>query len=526
MSDIALLALWLVPVLVLVASGVVLLLNRRFEQRTLHVLRALRAALRRLQSERKDLDLSAQNYKISDPEPYRAVAAALRERLASIRTGMDDLERRHVVLNERAASLKHGRLKAFFSLPNPWLKLGREAASLEREARSLSPAIELARALALELGALPWQIAQQARLLFARQLEASRRLMALQGGGLYGDTFDGAARLEAELKSSLGEIPVLFLEGNEIELIQSDPRQETALVNELLQVNKPRLSELNKKVAEWESEFNRTQEKVAAMRLSLKELDQLTRSLPSGLDVSAEKIVLRQMETIGTTLGETASRLEVESMALVAKEADRLRQACQEQLQSLDRVRRELASLEMLLRELGDGFRDLSLQLAGLSARSLYPLQWEVSLSALADLNRQANALEEVSSPRTPAQVGEDFKAAAAILASQKEVEHAIQVVALAHGELTALLQSPEVSGLPGWIQSSRELISQAGKYGHENWGRLDDFAGLSPEIDLLAAEVERLVTRKPSEPISELQVVDRLAEDAPDGHQQPAPEG
>ncbi len=513
MASLSSLALWLLPTLVLAAIGMIVTLDRLFERQARERLRELRLALRRLHTERKELELIVQTFGGSDPEPYRSKAEELQERLVSIRAETGDLERKHVALNERAASLKHRRRIFIIGQPLSWRKLRKDAASFESEARSLIPAIEVAAGLGKELQRLPWITAQQARTLLSRLRVVSRRLSALREGGLYGDTFEHAISIEKDLLASLSQIPAPFLDSTETELVQADPRQDTALVHELNLKYSARLTELSASVAEWEEGFLAAQEKVAAMLGSHEELRKKIESLPPGLEISAEKIVLRQMDTILETLKASAARLEVESMPLVAKEAERLRQASQEKRQEIESAASELASLEMLIAELEDGFRDLSLQLTALSNRSLYPVTWEVHLDALAGLNRQFETLGEVKNARTPAQVSEDFKTAAAILAGQKEIEGAIQKVSLAHAELTALLPSPAISDLANWLQSSRSLIAEAHEFGHENWGRLSDFSSLLSDMDLLADEASALMSANPAEPISELRIEARLVE-------------
>jgi hypothetical protein len=517
------LALWLIPLLVFAMLAGLLLISRYLRQQAEQELKKLRLALRQFQAGRKEIELRAGAYSGRDPEPYRTQSTSLRELLAALRRKSEALERQAIDLNEQAASLKFNRWRAMLGAPYLWHFLRRDAARLQAELAQLAVELEEAARIETSMERLSWEVAGQARDLRLRAQDASQLLAELGARGLHGDTFEAAAGLEREVQTALAQVPRSYFKSPEADLLAEATKETTALVHEIVRFNRPRLDELLGQARLWEAECQATAEKTAALRQSLDELQATLTSLPAAIEIAEEQAALRQLEEVAQNLQAAASRLEVESIPLVAQEAQRLRQAAYAKSQELKQARRALASFETLLGELAEGFREYSLQLAALGSRAIHPVQWDLSLQQLAALNRQANDLgrnmsagrnlsaENVRQTRTPVQVSADLGAAAAISARQKELGRHIQEVGLAHSELAALLESDENKRMTGWVQAARSLAAQAGEYAPENFPRPTDLAGLPAALDALSGEVERLLAGDLSIALPETQVAGRL---------------
>lgn len=511
MTDLLPVILWLIPLLLLATIAGYLLLGRIFQQKTEQALKDLRLGLRRLHSERKQLESKGQAYSLRDPQPYRAAATGFRETLAAVRHELEEIERATVSLNERNANLKRDRLRTLFGAPVLWQLVRQSAAGLLADLANVQSNLRLATEFQIKLERLPWQVAQQGRELRRDLQTLSQRLGQLRQSGLYGDTFEAAARIERQVQVALAQAPALFLDGSEQQLLQTASKEETALVFALVQANQPDLQDLLHQSRAWETDSQLTAQKVAAMRKALDELEGVLKGLPASLNTVEEQASIRRLEEVAQNLQSSAARLEIESIVLVGQEAEHVRTNARESNQRLRQARSESERLAALLADLSAGFRDLSLQLAALGACSVYPIDWEVSLNLLAQLNRQSNDLGEAGKQRTPAQVNKDLLAATEFSLQQKQLGEYILEIEEAHVELVALLADPEINQMPEWAQKARAFVAQASGYAPENWPRLENLAKLNLDLDALREQIEILLSGNRSSALSELQVIKRL---------------
>ncbi len=506
-------ALWLIPVLLFAAVGGIYLLDRYLQDQAQAGMKRLRSEMRRFQNERKQLVLAAGAYTVNDPEPYRSQVTGLRQKLSILERRSDLLERRHIDLHQQAALLSHNRLQILFRAPYDWHRLRQDIANLEADLSQAS--LLLGQALQHEsaMRGLSWEVARQARETVQCQQNASQALNELRSANLYGDTFEAATNLEQQALTALAQIPRLYLEADEASLLGQANKENTALVYEIVRVNRPKLDELLGQSQSWKTQYQATRDSIARMRQALDELGQTLDSTPAALDISDEQARSQQYEVVAQSLQATVSRLEVENMALVSQEAEKITQAAQEANQGLRKARLEWAALEALQNELIGGFSDLSLQLATLGAKSTHPVKWEVSLEKLAQLNRQTNKLANTRKPRTPAAVNAGLATATQISAAQKELARHCLEIGQDHADLLQLLDSPQLKQLPKWLETARQLVEQVSRYAAENWSRSEGVESLPDQVQALSEEAERLVTIDVSEPISELDLPDRLGD-------------
>ncbi len=451
-------ALWLIPLLLLATLAGLFLLGRYLQGKAQVGLKRLRSDLRRFQNERKQLELAAGAYSVNDPEPYRSQVIGLRQKLAILQRRSDQLERRHIDLHQQAASLSHNRLQNMFRAPFDWHRLRQDAAGLETDLSQAS--LLLGQALQHEsaIQGLSWEVARQARETVQCQQHASQVLNELRSANIYGDTFEAATAQEQQALTALAQIPPLYLEADEASLLAQASQENTALVYEIVRLNRPQLDELLSQSQSWHIQYKSTRDSIVCMRQALDELGQTLGSTPAALDASDEQARSQQFEGIAQSLQATLFRLEVESMALVSQEAGKITQAARQANQALRQARQEWSALEALQNELTGGFSDLSLQLATLGAKSTHPVKWELSLEQLAQLNRQANALSRKRKPRNPAEVSADLAAANQISDAQKELARRCLEIGQAHADLLLLLDSPQFKQLPKWLEKTRQL--------------------------------------------------------------------
>jgi len=515
--DFSSLILWLAPLLLFVLLGGLFMLGRYLQSRAQGGLKRLRSQMRRFQAERKQLELAAGAYSVNDPEPYRSQVANLRQRQAILRRQSEQLERQHVVLHQQAASLGANRLLALLGAPYQWYVLCHEIASQEASITRANLLLEQAVQSETLLRGLSWETARQARETTRCQQNVSRALNELRSFDLYGDTFEAAVEQEQQILVALAQIPRAYLEADERTLGEQADKEATARVYEIVRLNRPRLDQLLKDSRAWQTQYQATRSGLKNMRQALDELDQTLSSLPAELDASEAQTRDQQYEMIAQNLQATLARLEVESMALVLQEANKITQFTRQENQAQRAARRELAALETLQQELASGFHEISLQLAVLGAKSIHPIKWETSLEELAQLNRQANKLASSRKPRIPAEVSADLATATQLRSAQNELARRGLEIGQQHADLLALLDSPLIrranAALPKWLEKTRQLVEQASRFAAENWSRADGMESLPAQVQALAESAARLVLGDLAEPVSELELTAWLNE-------------
>ncbi len=509
------LALCIIPVILLSTVAGLYFLTRYLQGRARADLDAQRAVWRQFQSSQEKIETVAQDYLDEEAEPFRTHALKLQAALEEISLQAQDLARRRIALNQQGANLNASFWRTMLGAPYLWHFLRRDIARLNQEISRASQALDAASEMADELRNMSWSVAQQARQARQVQQQVSQVLERLRAAHVQGDTMDAALRQEAQAQAALARIPALYLEGSQASVLEEAGKEGVAFVYQIIQETRPALDQLLSQAQDWEAQHRQAGDKVAVLLRVLDDIQQTLDNLPPNLDSAASRQQLNGMRQVANSLNATLSRVEIESMGMIIEEAGRLAQAGQETAGQLKRARRELAALEVQLQELPAAFKELSLQLATLGAKTVHPVVWSRSTDALTALNRQVNALGKASGRsarrRTPEQIAQDLETASQINIQQKELARHVGQVEQAHQELRDLLASPQLARLAGWLPEARRLSSEAEAYAAENWSRADAVASLPGEIEAFDEAAQALVLADLAHPLTEDQVAPRL---------------
>jgi len=511
--------IWLVPLILFAVLGGLYLLSRYLRSKSLEELKQFRTKWRRFQSSRREVELAAQSFSSDEPEPYRTRLKGLFTQLDQMNRQADRLERQHIVLQQCASNLACRRWRTILGAPFFWYLLHRDVSRAMRELEETQRALDAASQVEQTMNQLGWEVAQQVRETLQLQYKVRQSMDFLRERKIQGEEFEAATRLEEQTRIALAQIPGCFSSGEEAEVLAKADTGSIALAHQTLDSARPALARLLAQAEACEKGYTETAEKVSAMRRMLDNLDRTLESLPSSLDVAPYKKQWDQLCVISQSLQATLSRLEIESMTLVAQEAVRTTQVAQETGNRLKRARREVEILEDLLDGLSTGFKELSLRMATLGAKSVHPVVWSQSLETLNDLNRQTNQLAAANAPgvgqktRTPEEVSQNLALTTRLSAQQKNLTRYCTHIEESHQELLDLLASVELSQLGEWLQNAHLLVKQVNSYAAENWGRADAIAELPSEVETLTGDADRLVLSDQSEPISEAGLDLRLDE-------------
>jgi DNA repair exonuclease SbcCD ATPase subunit len=501
----------LIPIALALLLAGLFLLARHYQKAAETELEQLRGQWRSYEAARQQIARSVQAYAVDLQEPFVSRLAGLQAVLDEINQHANMLSRRRVELKQQANNLSLNRWETMLGAPYLWYFLRKNAARLGREIEAARGELEKADRLEQELQHIGWEVASQARQARRKQQQAHKTLERLRQRQLQGDAFEAALRQVQQAQATLAQLPAYFYDGSQETVISQAGREEISRAYQALETLDPELEHLLAQAQSWEQGCDEAHDAVDVLRRVLADLEQLLSNLPQSIETADYRQRLEQMGQIAQNLHATLSRLEVESLSAVIGEATRLSQFGQEMSHELRRARRELASLEGVIDELSQGFKDLSLRMAALGAKSIHPIAWRETMDALSALNRQANALRAARHPRTPQQIIQDMETAASLRARQKELARACETVELAHIELLQLLSEAELSQFETWLSQAWQVSRQAQAYPAENWSRQDAIASLADELNQLNEAAARLALANPAEPIPEDQIAQRL---------------
>jgi hypothetical protein len=495
---------WLIPLLLIAILGGLFLLVRYWRDKTQQNLKQMRSELRRLQNRRKELMLIAQEFSEDDPEPYASQAAELHARLADITQRLEEIERQHVAVQEHAHNLQSTRIQANIAAPYFYYLLQKDIGALWEQRAEVETALEATARSIEKTQKIAWEVAVQSRKAFDAQQRTSDLLDTLRSRSVSGPAMDEAARKLEQNRRLFRQIPAVFIEGDEKDVLERTDQESVVRAYEVVSQTGPVFSELLAQAEDWERQYRAASDRVSVMRQVLLRLEQTMDSMPAGLNLTDIRSQYDQLQIIAETLHATMNRLEIESAPKVAEEAGRVRKTAQDMEGLLRRAKQEHSELERLLSDLSENLRQLSAQFSDLGTHATHPILWDKSRDVLTSLSRQSAALGPSKKARTPEQVEADLASAREIAARQQELSRHCQAIAHQHGELLQLLNSPEWSQADEWLQTNRRLVTRLREYDPENWARVDSLGTLIDDLKKFSEGYRQVKAAGPGEPIPE----------------------
>jgi len=487
--------------------------SRIFRRKSLEKLKQLRSDWRRFVANRRTIEEDIENFSAEEPEPYQSRLKNLFTQLGRIDQQSKILENERIDLHQRASNLTKSSWRSILGAPFYWYFLHRDSSRVLHDLEQASQALSGISQVEKTLDRLSWDVAEQVRDTLEFQVKVSKSMDFLRQHNVQGEAFEAADRLEKQARSTLAQIPAYFSSEDEAEVLEKANTGSTALAHQTLESTRPVLIRLLAQVQEWEKGYKETTEKVSAMVRVLDNSEQTLITLPPSLKVPEYKTQFDQLKVISQSLQSTLAEIEIESMTLVAQEAVRTAQIAQDGGNQLKQARRELGILENLLDDLGNSYKQLSIQMAALAAKSVHPISWTQSLETLAELSRETGTLSADKTERTPEEVSQDLALATQIHTRQNSLERYCQQIEVTHQNLLDLLSGSTFKQLSDWLQEAMGVVEKAETYSAENWTRVHAINELSTEVKSLAEEAERLVLGNPSKPIPEADVNQCLEE-------------
>ena len=504
---------WLIPIILLVTIGGLYLFARYLESQTNKKLKSLRGELRRLTTEIKHLAVAAQFYSPDDPEPFGSHASILQSEFEEIKNRTIELEQQYISLHEQLRVFSANRWRSMMSAPFNWFMIRQEVNKITFGLKQANQLVKEANRVEEAISNLSWQLALRVREVQQTHKQLSETLEKLKARNIKGDTFENALQVEADIHTTLANIPAFFSQADQATVLELGNVENSAPVYETLEQTQPILEQLIIDSNSWIESYQQVNAKVAIMQQEIKETNNTLGHLPNVIDATSVQQFYTGIKVIADNLQATLSRLEIENIGQVIQETERVTKSVQETNQSLKRARRQAGTLDKLQVDLSDGFRHISVQLARLGAKTIFPIQWQQSDEKLVQLNRQANSLIPPGSPRSPEQVSQDLELAYKLNSELKILMSNCQQIEDYHTALFDLINSPELTQIDKWLQNAQMISDQAADYAPENWPRADEVGTLAAVVDSLRSKASRLVLTEHSTHIAENDIALRLNE-------------
>lgn len=501
----------LVPLVLFLTIGGLYLLTRALQKQTQSELEQLRRDGRVLEARRRPFSIAVQGFAADEQEPFRSHVQDLWELLDEIEQRILAWQTRRAALKQRANDLSMVRWRAMMGAPYLWYFLRRDVKRLRQEMVQIGQLIDAAAQKETDIRRVGWKVAQQAKRVLQMQQKLHQMLEFLYAKNVRGDVLDEARQQAEQARGELEKIPAYLYHGSEESILARADRATIVQAHQIIVETQPILDSLIEQAQIWESQARRAEEMVGALSRALDDAALTLDNMPAGIETTDYRTQFDQLSLVYKNLNDTLTRLEVDGLLSVIAEAERLTRIVHEMGGNLKRARREVSALETALSELPEGFKQLSMQMALLGARSPHPVVWRRSLDVLSDLNRQAASLQPADQPRSPEKVSEDLQIVADLRARQKELAHHCQQIEQAHTQWTAMLSAPDFSSLQTWLEGAKQLAEGIQGFAMENWSRAEAIESLPAEIEALERECERQDIHKPSAPVPEDQVLQRL---------------
>ncbi len=512
-NNILLLVFLSVIILAAAYTGACFGLIRYWKESVTQAFKELRASLRKYQTQHKQIQLGLQTFSPQDPAPYGDLAAQLEAYQQKIQPVLEDVERRHVALQERARYLERNGswLHTLTGAPLRWQQLNRETNQLKTTQAQIQTNTQAALEHLKSLEQISLEVARQAQQVWKLGNQTHQWLQRLQQRHLQGDALEKAQELGSSLQQQLKEIPDYFINGSQGEILEKANKESTSQVYALLENLKPRFESLLAQCEAWESQRARTVEIVGGLQHLLQQTLAARQEALPALELGAHDEQIQHIQTVASSLQQTLDRLEIESIPLVAQEASRLSQIVQELHTQFIQAQEQSPQLEGLLNSLAQQLKDLSFLVGSLATKSAYPVQWSQSSASLAALNRQTNALGAANKKRTPEQVALDLEKARQIESALAALTQHCYQADEQYKQIARILESPDFANLPTWLKSAQQIVTQVGEYAAENWPRQDAVASLQANLQQFQANYLRLVPSDRSTPLPENVLSQRL---------------
>lgn len=512
-SNILLLVLLLVIILAAAYTGACFGLMRYWKKSAAQSFKELRSGLRTNQTQYRQIQLGLQTFSPQDPAPYGDLAAQLEACQQKIQPVLEDVERRHVALLERARHQERNGswLRTLTGAPLRWQQLNRETNQLKTTQAQIQTNAQTALEHLKSLEQVSLDVAQQAQQAWKLGNQSRQWLQRLQQHRLQGDALEKALELGGSLEQQLKEVPAYFIHGSQGEILEKANKESTSQVYALLDNLKSRFESLLAQCEAWESQRAKAVEIVGGLQRLLQQNQADRQQALPALELGAYDEQIQHIQTVASSLQQTLDRLEIESIPLVAQEASRLFQIVQELQQQFLQAQEQSLQLEGLLNSLAQQLKDLSLLIGSLASKNAFPVQWSQSSASLAAFNRQTNALGAANKKRTPEQVALDLEKARQIESELAALTQHCYQVDEQHKQIAHIIESPDFANLPTWLKSAQKIVTQVGEYAAENWPRQDAVASLQADLQQFQANYLRLVPSDRATPLPENVLSQRL---------------
>lgn len=477
--------IWLIPLLLLAALAGLVLFALWRQRQARQALQQVGRQLRLLERNGRQIRQAIGALPEAAGPPYSLYCQKLNEQATAWEQSWMALRQVYIETQRQGGRLGRASWRSAVGAPFDWHALWQQACRLVESAEQLEAQLAALGAALADYDRLAWQVAQRVQALLQQQAEAEQELQRLVQSGLQGEELKQTEAELNSLRAGLEEIDPLLRQGREDEVLA---RAEQAMVVQayarLGQVEAA-LPPLHQRVRGWQEQVDQIQRLNQRLQQTLQQVATALQQAPEGLDLSEEQARFRHLQQIAAAMGDTVSRLEVDSLELISKEADRLQGICQEMQRDLQQAFRQQQTLVQGLAELQQSLPALAERMGRLAMASVLKVDWPESKPLLERLQQQLSAVVQSSRPASPKQLPRTVATLEGLLAQGRALSQQVQEVEAQHTELVLLLRQLQAEN---WLEGGLELARQAAEFGPQNWPSAEAVQSLPQELEELLA--------------------------------------
>lgn len=505
-------SLWLIPLILLGCAGLAYVSVRWWQSRTFQEMKNLRAALRELHNQRKNILLSIRGRSHDEPEPFGSRLNALFTNLNQLHSQATTIEARLSGVQRNIHYLRSRRWEVIVGAPYFWYLLNQDLTRIQQEMQRAQATLLASQEIKAQLDGVVGDVVKQARDAVQTLQQYQQRLETLLAKHLTGKAVEALGKQIQHIQSSLASIPADFLQ-EEMDLSKGADQARVASIYNLLLDNQPLIVETGRQLSGWEEHLELIHQKATAVRQGLKDLRATINALPAPINAESIQAELSRVQLRSEDLQAALEALDVEQMEKWLFEAEELAQKLPSMKARLQAAREAQSQLEVELHSLREDLRRLSFLFADMSTHAIYPVTWGESMRRFTEIQQQVKSLGEAHQRRTPEEISRTLEGARELHAHVDRLSMHLRALHEMHTQLLRLDAAPAPKEVQQWLKSSLEIASTAQEYAIENWPRQVAAHDLAHELDAFHSRYASLLGAEKNHPITEKQIPERLAQ-------------
>jgi len=364
-----------------------------------------------------------------------------------------------------------------------------------------------------EISELGWEVASRIKESLEKRNDCSRVLLALCEKNVHGIYIEETKLTIEQVNQKLESIPQELLSNTKDEIINQTEYATICKAYDVYQEILPIIDNLHTHLYQWWNDFQQAARTINSAQSALANTSGLIKETSEKIALGNLSENLKTIQSIGDILGDTLNRVEIDSLASMSQEAERIYQLALETADIVKMARRNQTILEPLLEQIETGIVQLQTQINSLGNHATLPLAWDKSGSRFFSIKERQKEIVVEERLRSPDEIQNHLALALSIYKDVTELTTQIKQLTLSHEMMVKTYQTDEINQGLYWSQEARRIIESAGVYNEANFPKNLSIKFLSSELESIQQRHQSLINDLFSNPFLESSVPELLGE-------------